>query len=44
MDSRLFDVLHDAGDEDVLILVGQGIDVDLDGVAQIGIDQHRRVA
>ena len=44
MDSRLLDMLHDTGNEDVLVLVGQRIDIDLDGVAQVGIDQHRRVA
>jgi hypothetical protein len=38
MDAGLLDVLHDAGDEDVLVLVGQRVDIDLDGVAQVGID------
>ncbi len=41
MDFRFLDMLHDAGDEDVLVLVGHRIDIDLDGVAQVGIDQHR---
>ena len=40
MDAGLLDVLHDAGDEDVLA-VGQAIDVDLDGVGEIAVDQQR---
>ena len=34
MDAGLLDMLHDAGDEDRLA-VGDGIDIDLDGVLQI---------
>ena len=34
MDAGLLDMLHDPADEDVLA-VGDGVDVDLDGVAQI---------
>ena len=41
MDPGLLDVLHDAGDEHVLVLVGQRIDIDLDGVTQVAVDQHR---
>ena len=41
MDSGFLDMLHDAGDEDVLVLVGQRVDIDLDRVAQVGVDQHR---
>ena len=40
MDASLLDVLHDAGDERVLA-VGEAVDVDLDGVAQVAVDQQR---
>ena len=43
MHAGLLDMLQDAGDEDRLA-VGQRIDVDLDGIAEIGVDQHRIVA
>ncbi len=33
-------MFHDAGDEDVLVLVGKCVDIDLDGIAQVGVDQH----
>ena len=40
MDAGLLDMLHDAGDID-LVAVGDGIDIDLDRVLQIAVDQHR---
>ena len=40
MDARLFDVLHDAG-HDHLLAVGDGVHVDLDGVFEEAVDQHR---
>ena len=43
MHARLLDMLHHAADEHVLA-VGDGVDIDLDSVAQIGIDQHRALA
>ena len=43
MDAGLLDVLHDAADEDVLA-VGERVDVDLDGVGEVAVDQHRRLA
>ena len=43
MDARLLDMLHHAGDDHV-VAVAQRIHVHLDRVAQIAIDQHRRVA
>ena len=39
MDSRFFDMLHDAGDVSVLA-VGEAVDVDLDRVGQVAIDQQ----
>jgi len=42
MDAGFLDVLHDAGDVDVLA-VGDGVDVDLDGVLQIRIQQDGTV-
>ena len=39
MDPRLFDVLHDPGDEDVTGGVAHGVDVDLDGVFEEAVDQ-----
>ena len=40
MDAGLFDVLHDAGDEDILA-VADRIDIDLDGIGKIAVDEHR---
>ncbi len=40
MDPGLLDMLHDAGDFDI-VAVGDGVDVDLDRVLQIAVDQHR---
>ena len=40
MDAGFLDMLHDAGDVD-LVAVGDGIDIDLDRVLQIAVDQHR---
>ena len=40
VDSSLFNMLHDARDDDILA-VRQGIDVDFDGIFQKVIDQHR---
>ena len=40
VDARLLDVLHDAG-HDHLLAVGNGVDVDLGGVFQEAVDQHR---
>ncbi len=40
MDSGLLDVLHDAADDDVSA-VGQGVDVDLDGVLEELVHQNR---
>ncbi len=39
----LFDVFHDAGDEDV-VTIGQGVGVDFDGRRQVLVDQDRAVA
>src|SRR5712692_7031983 len=38
MDAGLFNVLHDAGDEDVL-LIGEGIHIDFGGVFEETVDQ-----
>ena len=43
MDPGLLDMLEDAGDRD-LLAVADRVDVDLDRVAQIAVDQHRRCA
>ena len=40
MDAGFLDVLHDAGDEDVLA-VGEAVDIDFDGVGQIAVEQQR---
>ena len=40
MDAGFLDMLHDAGDED-LVAVGERVDIDLDRVLQIAVDQHR---
>ena len=40
MNARLLDVLHDAGHDD-LLAVGDGVHVDLRGVFQETVDQHR---
>ena len=41
MDPGFLDMLEDAGDRD-LLAVADRVDVDLDRVAQIAVDQHRR--
>ena len=41
MHPGLLDVLHDPGDEDLAGAVAHGVDVDLDGVLQEAVDQHR---
>ena len=43
MDSRLLNMLHDAGDVDILA-VGNGIDIDLDRVGEEAVDEDRRIA
>jgi hypothetical protein len=43
MDARFLDVLHDAGDDD-LLAIAERVDVALDRIAQILVDQHRAVA
>ena len=43
MDAGLLDVLHDAGDEDVLA-VGERVDVDLDRVGQVAVEEERVLA
>ena len=43
MHARLLDMLHDAADEHVLA-IGDGVDIDLDGVAQIAVEQQRVLA
>ena len=43
MDAGFLDVLHDPADEHVLA-VGERVDVDLDGVGEVRVDQHRRLA
>ena len=41
MDAGFFNVLHDAGDDDVF-RVAERVDIDLDGVLQEVIDTNRR--
>ena len=43
MHAGLLDMLHHPADEDVRA-VGDGVDVDFDGVAEISVDQHRALA
>ena len=43
MDAGFLDMLHDAGDDDVLA-VAQRIDVDLDRVGEIAVEQQRVLA
>eukprot|EP01136_Pigoraptor_vietnamica_P010232 Opistho-1_new@47646 len=43
MDARFLDMLQHAGHEHI-VAIAQRIDIDLDRVAQILVDQHRRVA
>ena len=43
MDAGLLDMLHDAGDEGVPA-VGQAVDIDLDGVAEVAVEQQRVLA
>ncbi len=42
MHARLFDVLHDAADDD-LLAVAQGVDIDLGGIVEEAVEQHRAV-
>ena len=42
VDAGLFNVLHDSADDDVFA-VGEGVDIDFDGVFEKVIDQHRAV-
>ena len=42
MDAGFLDVLHDAGNESVLA-VAKAIDVDLDGAAEVAVDEQRAV-
>ena len=42
VDAGFLDVLHDAADEDVLA-VAEAVDVDLDGAAQVAVEQQRVV-
>ncbi len=42
--ARLLDMLHHAADEDVAGAVGDGVDIDLDGVAQVRVEQHGALA
>ena len=39
MDAGFFDVLHDAGDQNI-ITIAEGVNVDLSGVFKKAIDQH----
>ena len=41
MHARFFDVLHDAGDQHVAVLIGERIDIHFGGVFEESIDQHR---
>ncbi len=41
MDARLLDVLHDRTDQHLAAGVPQGVDVDLGGVLQEPVDEHR---
>ncbi len=41
MHAGLLDVLHDAADHDLAGRVAQGVDVDLDGVLEEAVDEHR---
>ena len=41
MNSRLFDVLHDAADDDGARFVGDRIDVELECILDEFVDQHR---
>ena len=41
VDAGLLDVLHHPADEDLAGGVAHGVDVDLDGVLQEAVDQHR---
>ena len=43
MDASLLDMLHHPADEDVGP-VGDGVDIDLDRVAEISVEQHRALA
>ena len=41
VDASLFDVLHHPGNQHLSSLVAQRVDVDLDGVLQEAVDEHR---
>jgi len=43
MDTRFFDMLEDAGHNDINAVPNR-IDVHFNGIAQIAVDEHRRVA
>ena len=43
MDARFLDMLEDARDHDI-VAVANRVDIHLDGIAQIAVDQHRRIA
>src|SRR5690606_29886092 len=43
VNAGFLDVLHDSGDIDV-VAVAQGVDIDLDGFRQIGVEQQRVLA
>ena len=43
MDARLLDMLHDAGDEDVLA-VAEAVHVDLDRIREVAVEQQRVLA
>ena len=40
MNARFFDVLHDAGDQNIFA-IAQRIDIDFSGILEESIDQHR---
>ena len=39
MDSSLLNVLHDSADDDIAILVSQGVNVQLSGAVEVLVDQ-----
>ena len=43
MDARRFDVLHQAPDHHIALVVAEGIDVHLNGILQVLVDQYRMV-
>ena len=44
MHAGFLDMLHDAGDEDVAVVVADRIDIDFGGAVEEAVDQHRIVA